>query len=159
MELSYFLSMVQYEVLKSFDFNSYMQDELGDAAESPIQLAIQAAEVEIPVLFDTKEKEIDLKKIDQYIANHSKHMKTNIEIPFSSSISKLKVDLNNPKGKQAEHSGSKKQKGIDKSGKSSTKQKGRVISVQVANQRSKIDETFDPNLIGKIKLIIKPVVK
>jgi hypothetical protein len=91
MELSYFLSMVQYEVLKSFDFNSLMQDEMKVASDSPIQLAIEAAEIEIPVIFNSSVKEIKIENSDISDDKESS-VKSNISFPFSTSIKDLKIE-------------------------------------------------------------------
>lgn len=153
MELSYFLSMMQYEVLKSFDFNSLMQDEMKTSSDSLIQLAIETAEIEIPVIFNSSEKEI---KIDQDLDEKESSVKSNIEFPFSTSIKNLKIEKSKKllKNDVMNYQTSKK-KSVDKK----TTVTGHVIGVNVANPNSKIDDSFDSSLIGKIKLVIKPVLK
>ena len=61
MELSYFISMLQYEVLKSFDFSKEFQNEIEEEVNSQIQLSIDCAEIEIPLIFNSSKKEVKLK--------------------------------------------------------------------------------------------------
>ncbi|AFL82012.1 hypothetical protein Aeqsu_2557 [Aequorivita sublithincola DSM 14238] len=147
MELSNFISMIQYEILKSFDFASIMQDNIQENETTKIQLAIETAEVEIPLIFDSKKITTTLKndKLDnKYIA------KTSIDIPFNTDLSKLKVQ----KPSMVNLDSVKKSSAIR-----STKTEGDVILVKIANSDSKKDSDFDKSLIGKIKLTIKPILK
>ncbi|WP_042492017.1 hypothetical protein [Aequorivita sublithincola] len=139
--------MIQYEILKSFDFASIMQDNIQENETTKIQLAIETAEVEIPLIFDSKKITTTLKndKLDnKYIA------KTSIDIPFNTDLSKLKVQ----KPSMVNLDSVKKSSAIR-----STKTEGDVILVKIANSDSKKDSDFDKSLIGKIKLTIKPILK
>ena len=51
MELSYFISMLQYEVLKSFDFSKEFQNEIDEEINSQVQLSIDNAEIENSLSF------------------------------------------------------------------------------------------------------------
>lgn len=169
MELSYFISMVQYEVLKSFDFNTYLQNEIETDEQAQIQLAIEAAEIEIPLVFGTVEKEINTTDLENQKTGVHERLKTHIDIPFSKKVADIKysnsikadINLTDPSD----------QPKLDKTKKSTAKTKqtstneenkklvGKVVTVEVANQNSKRDEHFDPSVIGKIKLTIKPVTR
>lgn len=158
MELSYFLSMVQYEVLKSFDFNSLMQDEMKVASDSPIQLAIEAAEIEIPVIFNSSVKEIKIENSDISDDKESS-VKSNISFPFSTSIKDLKIEKSKMMLKKEVMDYKISQKKATTKKNTDKTITGHVIDVEVANPNSKRDDSYDAGLIGKIKLIIKPVVK
>ena len=169
MELSYFISMVQYEVLKSFDFNTYLQNEIETDEQSQIQLAIEAAEIEIPLVFGTLEKEINSSELENQVSEVNKRLKTHIDVPFSKKVADMKVDNSIKAGinfkdradQQKLDTTKKSTAKLDQnsSNDENTKLVGKVITVEVANQNSKRDEKFDPSVIGKIKLIIKPVTR
>jgi hypothetical protein len=142
MELSHFLSLAQYEVLKSFDFSSFMQDEEQDNTSAQIQLALESVELEIPLIFDTTTKELDLVELKK--ENH--RTKTHIDLPFNTNVSMMK--LNQPLKQDA-----KKAKGAK------DKVKGETITVEVANAKTKEDSNLDSSNIGRIKVIIKPMLK
>jgi len=155
MELAHFLSLIQYEVLKSFDFSGQMQSELNQETNSEIQLALEAVDVEIPLIFDTAQKKINIKDIPAKSSGIASVGITQIDVPFTRDIQKTMqsagaLNLASVPKKTAKRAKAKAPKDTVL---------GDVVNVSVANPASKRDESFDPNLIGKIRLVIKPVIK
>jgi hypothetical protein len=172
MELSHFVSMVQYEILKSFDFSKYLQDEIETEVDQPIQLAIEVAEVKIPLVFDIGEKTFNVDEISKEIEERNLYTKTHLDMPFSKNISDLKIGKNLPHKMSAKPANLKEVEAsaqkvknpktptkVDSNSDNEEMTTGNTIEVQVANPSSKRDEGFDASLIGFIRLVIKPVIK
>ena len=56
--LSEFLSLIQFEIQKSFDFSEQLMHELGEDQNHQLQLAIDTIDLDLPVLFELGEAEI-----------------------------------------------------------------------------------------------------
>ena len=155
MELSYFISMLQYEVLKSFDFTKEFQNEVEKEGDSKIQLSINSAEIEVPIVYSTSKKETKVN--DEKDEKDFKIQKTRHELPFNPSVSIWRKKDALGKFKPINKDALRKE--TNQSKKEVEKVEGDIIEVQVANPDMKKDDSFDPLLIGKIKLCIKPVLK
>lgn len=152
MELAHFLSMVQFEVLKSFEYASQLQEGLNAETGSEIQLGMQGATIEIPVILDTQVKQVDLESIELQTPSNKRVSITHLDMPFSKQLPQLhermKVSNGPIKDVNKEEKKKKKKKKIN----------GEVITIKVAGPNTMREEGFDPALVGKISLEIKPIM-
>ncbi len=129
MEMREFLAMLQFEVQKSFDF---VEETKGvkDRDISTIHIALEKVEVDLPVTFSPKE-----------ISYKPKELKgidpivKRLRLPFHERTvtDKFYIPRNELKG----HS----------------------IEVNIIGPNEKLDEKYATELVGRIKVVMKPVLK
>jgi len=157
MELSHFLSLLQFEVLKSFDYAVQMNNEWGDT-NSPVQLAMDTAEIEIPLMFNCEKKNLNTERLTRILHTDKNIREMKLDFPFNPAIKPMVLCKDTTLSEKNIQPQKIKSKKLDKKRKSK-KVKGDVITIQVANQNSKMDKSFDRELIGRIKIVIRPVMK
>jgi hypothetical protein len=129
MEIKDFLVMLQYEVQKSFDFVDATKG-IKDSEASVLHIALEKVEVELPVTFSSKEI--------VYKPAESTH--------FSPAVKRLKLPYH-------------EKTVIDKLYLPRKELKGSSINVEIIGPNESIDEKYSSELIGRIKVTMKPILK
>ncbi len=159
--------MIQFEVMKSFDFNSVFQQSIKEQEGIPIHLAMECADIEIPVVFNSILSEVDKEQIEDALNINSSAAVT-LDTPYISTIQQINTKpAVSSEGEKApivtEDASIKK---IQKKGKkdpdTGDSEGGNTISassigVEIANPEMKLDQNFDSSFLGKIKITIRPI--
>ncbi len=133
MEIAELILLLRNEVQRSYDL---IEDSVADNGNTGVYINVERMEIEIPIQMTAIEKKVDVVALKKKSFNIQK-----FELPFNlSAIEK--------KGKSAFLENLNKPELI-----------GNSIQIEVINQFDKKDPNLTTQNIGRIRLVLQPVVK
>jgi len=134
MELSELIGLLKYEIQKSYDFSTNLARKDIDDNTSVINIELEKIEFDLPLLLT--EKEVEFNRADKKHQGLPKFAKL-FRMPF------LPERLSNiPAGRVP--------KGTIK---------GRIIDVDLIGPTENIDDSITKEIITRMKIVLKPVLK
>jgi hypothetical protein len=130
MDLSELLILLHYEVQKSYDFVHAITRSEGDKNTSVLHIALEQVEIELPVSLEERDAVFEPKKFKGLpIAVKM------LNVPYSAKSTSEKIEI--PKKEL----------------------KGKAIAVKIVGPIEKVDKRFVKENLGRIKVVLKPILK
>ena len=134
MELSELLALLHYEIQKSYDFAEHIARGEAGPTTSVLQVALERVELDIPVSIAEGERAFNRSsKQMQKLPTYAKRFL----LPYSPEQLAVIKKGGIPKGEVV----------------------GRTLDIQLIGPAEKIDETRNAENIGRLRIVLKPVIK
>lgn len=130
MDFSELLNLLHYEVQKSYDFVHAITRAEGDKNTSVLHIALERVEIDLPVTLEERDAVFEPKKLKGLPKAVKK-----LNVPYSEKTAADKIHL--PRKEV----------------------KGKAVSMKIIGPIEKIDERVSKENIGRIKVVLKPIIK
>ena len=129
MDFSELLILLHYEVQKSYDFVHAITRADGDKNTSVLHIALERVEIDLPVSLEERDAVFDPKKFKGL----PKAVKM-LNVPYSAKLTAEKIQI--PRKEV----------------------RGKAISMKIVGPIEKIDESVVKENLGRIKVVLKPIL-
>jgi hypothetical protein len=130
MDLSELLTLLQHEIQKSYDFVEEITRSEEDEDRAVLHIALEKVEIELPIILKEEYQTFDPEKI------------RDLPLPARRLIVPYKPQWTKKRAYVPEE-----------------KYRGKIISAKLVNATEKIDREMDKEKIGRIKVVLKPILE